>query len=367
MHHSEPQHVGIEDGPGIWIDAREFDRLVAAGCGDQALALCGGELLSDLDDDWVLEARQAHRERVAALLGALGAAAEQAGDLVGRSSTPANGWRWTRSVGGDCARPHRAARPRRRPGVRRRGLSGGAREPSARACVVAPSPETRALVEEIWRSGRHRRSDRRRACRRRCAPGRGPLVGRREALDRLRELWQRVTAGEPAMATIAGEAGGGKTRLISAFAVEARDGGAAVLAGRCFEEASRPTAHSPKRFANTDLVGTDLGLGGAELGRLVPELASEAPRLRRSSRRATRLFEAVAVVLSDAASPRPVVLVDRGPSLGRHATRLMLAHVTRTVDIGAAARRRFVSRGVQRDAGTVGHVAGRLATQRGAG
>ena len=59
---------------------REIGRLVAEGRGDEALALCQGDLLTDLDDDWVLEERQAHRDRVGELLAALGDAAEEAGD-----------------------------------------------------------------------------------------------------------------------------------------------------------------------------------------------------------------------------------------------------------------------------------------------
>ena len=42
---------------------------------------CGDDLLTDLDDDWVLEERRAHRERVGELLVVVGEAAEQAGDL----------------------------------------------------------------------------------------------------------------------------------------------------------------------------------------------------------------------------------------------------------------------------------------------
>ena len=64
----------------LWIDVREIDRLIAAGRHADALALCRDELLVDLDDDWVLEARQAHRERVGELLVALGDSAEAAGD-----------------------------------------------------------------------------------------------------------------------------------------------------------------------------------------------------------------------------------------------------------------------------------------------
>ena len=72
--------LGIEEHPGVWIDVREIGRLVAEGRRDEALALCDGDLLTDLDDDWVLEERQAHRDRVAGLLAALGEAAEEAGD-----------------------------------------------------------------------------------------------------------------------------------------------------------------------------------------------------------------------------------------------------------------------------------------------
>ena len=117
------------------------------GTGDQALAVCRGELLSDLDDDWVLEERQAHRERMATLLGALGAAAEQAGDL-------------DRAVG--YARERLALDPLSEDA--RASSSDGSRAPAiARApppCIegfarafgelgLAPSPETRALVEKI--------------------------------------------------------------------------------------------------------------------------------------------------------------------------------------------------------------------------
>jgi hypothetical protein len=74
------ERIGIGDGPGLWIDVREFDRLVAEGSGERALTLCRGDLLTDLDDDWVLEERQLYRERIAAVLGELGAAYEEAGD-----------------------------------------------------------------------------------------------------------------------------------------------------------------------------------------------------------------------------------------------------------------------------------------------
>jgi DNA-binding SARP family transcriptional activator len=41
---AERERVGIAEGPELWIDVREIDRLVAAGRHADALALCGDEL-----------------------------------------------------------------------------------------------------------------------------------------------------------------------------------------------------------------------------------------------------------------------------------------------------------------------------------
>src|ERR1700761_7019107 len=46
-------------------DLREFESLVAGGRLEEAVALCSGPLLADFDDDWVLEARDEHAERLA--------------------------------------------------------------------------------------------------------------------------------------------------------------------------------------------------------------------------------------------------------------------------------------------------------------
>src|SRR3954462_8699926 len=47
-------------------DVAEFDAPLAAGRLEEAVALCRGPLLADLDDDWVLEARDEHAERLRA-------------------------------------------------------------------------------------------------------------------------------------------------------------------------------------------------------------------------------------------------------------------------------------------------------------
>jgi DNA-binding SARP family transcriptional activator len=76
------ERVGIEAREDLWIDARAADGLVADGLLEQALELRRrGELLADLDDDWVLEARDVHRSRLCDVVGMLGDVAEAAGDL----------------------------------------------------------------------------------------------------------------------------------------------------------------------------------------------------------------------------------------------------------------------------------------------
>src|SRR3954451_2093544 len=36
----------------VWVDVREFGELVRAGSVEEALSLCGGELLAGVDEDW---------------------------------------------------------------------------------------------------------------------------------------------------------------------------------------------------------------------------------------------------------------------------------------------------------------------------
>src|SRR5919198_3829610 len=63
--------------PEVWTDAAEFAALVAQGRDAEALALCRGELLAGLEDDWIVAARDEHRHAPSALLARL---ADAAGD-----------------------------------------------------------------------------------------------------------------------------------------------------------------------------------------------------------------------------------------------------------------------------------------------
>src|SRR2546422_866588 len=68
--------VGLAAEAIVWTDVAEFERCIEQERLEDALDLCGGELLAGLDDDWVYERREAHRERVASVLARLAARAE---------------------------------------------------------------------------------------------------------------------------------------------------------------------------------------------------------------------------------------------------------------------------------------------------
>jgi DNA-binding SARP family transcriptional activator/class 3 adenylate cyclase len=74
--------VALAGADQVWTDVGEFDRLLAADRLEDALELSRGDLLEDLDDDWVYERRDEHRARVIALLERMAAGAQAAGSLA---------------------------------------------------------------------------------------------------------------------------------------------------------------------------------------------------------------------------------------------------------------------------------------------
>ncbi|HUC57530.1 MAG TPA: ATP-binding protein, partial [Streptosporangiaceae bacterium] len=61
------------------------------------------------------------------------------------------------------------------------------------------------------------------------------LVGRDAELSRLLALLDAAAGSQPVVTLISGDAGVGKTRLVSELAARARDRGFTVLSGRCAE------------------------------------------------------------------------------------------------------------------------------------
>ena len=106
------------------------------------------------------------------------------------------------------------------------------------------------------------------------------FVGRREEIASLTVLLERAADGEPGFAIVAGEAGVGKTRLVTELTGHATASGFTVLAGQCVELGAEGLPLAPlidalrtlaRTTARTELAEV-LGPARRGLGRLLPEL-----------------------------------------------------------------------------------------------
>ncbi len=133
-----------------------------------------------------------------------------------------------------------------------------------------------------------------------------PLVGREAELDALRTAW-RAAGRSGRVVAIAGQAGSGKTRLITELRAEAAGTDAAVLAARCHDgETGLPFVLAADLLRTALAIRPDLpdvlpAQTAAMAGRLVPALAasqpdSSAPPLD-SPVAVTRLYAAIADTL----------------------------------------------------------------------
>jgi DNA-binding SARP family transcriptional activator/tetratricopeptide (TPR) repeat protein len=305
--------VGLRPDTPVQVDALVFDTLVAAGRLEEAAAMAAGEFLTGFDDEWVLEARDEHRAKLADLLEQLASTAVAGGDL--RSAL-----QWTRR---QAAVDPLAEEPQRR--LMERLAAAG--DPAAalagyerfrqrldRELGMAPSLPTRRLAQALQET---------RGPRQPLPPSpayqrRPPMVGRERELDTLLTAWREAQAGRGGVVTITGEPGIGKTRLAVELAERARADG----------------AHTAS-CAALDLGGAaPLGLWAELIGELGQDLAAPPPdamwpsvlapiapdlerRLGREPARRisaspdrdrARLFEAM-VALLDWACRRPLVLL----------------------------------------------------------
>jgi len=328
-------------GDGLRVDVREFGRLLAAGCPAEAVALHRGDLLTQFDADWVLDARDEHRDRLCAAYAALAAAAESAGDAAA-----ALDWAARRAAGrplderaarelirllmaggdqaGAVAAYHRlAARLSAELGIgpaaeTTRLVAAALRGPSPEAAPPgAASPATpwtgAASPATPWPAGAQ-------AVAAGAAPeplpgnGTGRLVGRDSELRALLRHWHAARAGSGTAVAIGGDGGMGKTRLAREVLEAAAADGARTATGM----AGGPGAAAP--FALWSELLDDLlaqtgplpdagphGDGDWRMTLAAIRTGAPAPATEPGLDR-IRFFEATVALLTWAARDRPLAL-----------------------------------------------------------
>ena len=140
-----------------------------------------------------------------------------------------------------------------------------------------------------------------------------PLVGREREVQLLGRILDQTWSGQGLVVAITGEAGIGKSRVADEVLTEARRRGGLILVARCHETEQilpfAPWVNAFRELPPDRLAEALTGLRPAwriELGRLLPELASEPPGPDVSPG-ALRLFEAVAQLLHHLAAGQAVV------------------------------------------------------------
>lgn len=163
------------------------------------------------------------------------------------------------------------------------------------------------------------------------------LIGRSAQLSALETALAAAARGRPSAVVVGGEAGVGKTRLVTEFAQRSRGTGARVLIGGCVELGADGLPFAPFAAALRDLVRqigvaavAELLPGGAtrELARLLPEFGEPAGPDGAGEARA-RLFEQLLTLLERLAEAGPVVLIVEDMHWADQSSRDLLAFLIR--------------------------------------
>ena len=319
-------------GAGLHVDLWEVRRLIADGEPEAAVALCRAELLQELDDDWVVDAREELDRDIAAALRELADRARAAGDTASALS-----WARRRAA---LDRLDESATAGLIQVLIEAGDAPAALEEFARLeqrlgseLGVRVSAATAALVEPLLAAGSPGdiRPDGGREASPDVSPGgepaqawRGRFVGREQELAALVGTWRAASAGAGRAVLLEGEGGIGKTRLIEELQAAARRQAAGPDASRSaciMASAAGPGPAAPFGIWADALGDLAAGTGPppadqpwtATLARIVPALAGQPdrpggrlaadPQLER-----VRLCEAVVQFLIWASRPAPLLL-----------------------------------------------------------
>jgi DNA-binding SARP family transcriptional activator len=334
-----PGHVGWNPAAPVWLDVEEFDHLAALPQRlSDAIALYDGDLLAEVEEEWLdpprerLKAR--YRRSLGALVATLRAARDYAPAIAAAQRLLADD-PWHEDVlrsllllryeagdrAGALAEYERFARALRDElGTEAMAETLAVYESIVRETVPAAPVEAErsgAVAGTTFSSL--------------------PFVGRATQLAALRERWEATVAGTGGLVFVGGEAGIGKTRLVREFAAqcEAR-GGQCYSAGSTFPETApyQPFLRLLRVVAPlaASVVVDPLWLSA--VAPLAPAIADHVPELPQlpavdPGRERLRLFEACTNLWEAIATRRPVVLVVEDVQWSGPATLALLEHLAR--------------------------------------
>jgi DNA-binding SARP family transcriptional activator/tetratricopeptide (TPR) repeat protein len=186
---------------------------------------------------------------------------------------------------------------------------------------AGPEPETRRLYQDILQQHVSGSAEPEARLTRMTPPtrpagpgGERPLIGREGELVQLRCALDEVGSGLGRVVVIVGEAGVGKSSLVTVIGADARERGARMLLGRCYETQQilpfGPWVDALRGGGVSQEAETLQGLSPvwrAELSRLLPEVS--APDLPVPSDDLLRLFESVAQLVEQLTIHGSLVLV----------------------------------------------------------
>ena len=144
-----------------------------------------------------------------------------------------------------------------------------------------------------------------------------PVVGQAEEMKVLEHAWKEVRAGSRRAVLVSGDAGAGKTTLVTRWALAEHGRGAIVCLGRCTEDLGAPYGpfveairhHAMASVSDDEL--DKIGRRVPNLMRLLPELSNEREEIDAASpeQQQYEMFVAVAAWLRMIASDHPAILI----------------------------------------------------------
>jgi ATP/maltotriose-dependent transcriptional regulator MalT len=166
------------------------------------------------------------------------------------------------------------------------------------------------------------------------------IVGRALELNQLLDALDRVTARQPGVVVISGEAGVGKTRLLTEFLAQARSAGSVVAGGACVPLAAGGLPYHPLSQA---LRGLEQQLdpesrawleepARRELRHLFPGWQEPAPRVDANS--ISRLFDAFVDLVERVGSERVLAVAIEDLQWADRSTLDLLSYLVRAVERG---------------------------------